>query len=52
MREYLFDQNISEEVFAEWIKSASLNQAGIVEEPEAEDIEDEPQPLVVSVDGG
>jgi len=57
LREYLFDQNITEEVFAEWIKSASLNQAGTLEEPEAEDIsdsdtEDEPQPLVVPVDGG
>ena len=57
LEDYLEDQHISSALFAEWIKAASLDQAGTLEEPEAEnnsdsDTEDEPQPLVVSVNGG
>ena len=50
LEDYLNDQRISTILFAEWIKAASLDQAGTLEEPEAE--EDEPQPFVASVNGG
>ena len=57
LEDYLEDQHISSILFAEWIKAASLDIAGTLQEPEAEnnsdsDTEDEPQPLVVSVNGG